>query len=84
MTSKTIPGIPEAAARMPSVYANRINIMIGDDGLGRLTFGTSINGGETQWHAAISVTNANIESLYASLGEILQKAAKVSAGTKPS
>lgn len=77
MMSKPIPAsVQSAVFELPCLYANRINVMVGDDGMARITFGEACSENEIAWNTAIALTNANLKALYETIGGILQSMAQ--------
>lgn len=84
MSEQANSTLPKAAAILPPTYVSRITILVGNDGIARLVFGNDMPGGDIEWLESIAMTNANLESLYTSLGNLMQQAAAMPPGTKPS
>lgn len=75
MTHKISTQSQNTALRLPAVYADRMNVIIGQDGMARITFGQFTGPIEIEWHQAIAMTNANVEALYETIGVVLRSAA---------
>lgn len=75
MMSKPIHDFVQAAVfDLPCVYANRMNVIVGDDGMARLTFGESSGPEAIVWNTSVALTNANLEALYDTIGAVLSRA----------
>lgn len=75
---------PIGAARLGGHYVDRTTISIGAEGIARLGFGVDQPDGTVQWLVTVAMTNANLESLYTALGQLMMQAAALPPGTKPS
>lgn len=74
MSKPILDRMQSAVFELPCLYANRINVIVGDDGMARITFGEACGESEIAWNTAIAMTNANLEALYETIGGILQSA----------